>query len=186
MTPRIAVPTFAAAAAVILPGCGAEADSSDTTSRAVGNGTDRAFVAAMVVHHQSAIEMAKLAQVRGESVFVTELAGDIVTTQTEEIETLRSEDEGLAVAGVKIGSLGVGERIKNMDSDPAMLKRARPFNAAFLKMMISHHQRSIEMAKAELAKGEDGELRAIAQDIIDEQHRQIAVMRKHLTARHIV
>jgi uncharacterized protein (DUF305 family) len=44
---------------------------------------DRAFVAAMIPHHESAVEMAEIAQ-RGESEFVKRLAGDIIRTQNAE------------------------------------------------------------------------------------------------------
>ena len=170
---------FAAAAALAVAGCGND-DTGDATSGGGGNGVDRAFVADMIPHHQSAIEMAEIARERGESEFVKQLAGDIITTQREEIATLRREDEGLEMAGVERGSLGVADHMKGMDDDPAMLEKADPFDAAFLKMMIPHHEGAIEMAKAELAKGEDPELKELAQEIIDAQRREIADMRKHL------
>lgn len=170
------------AGALIVAGCGDDDNNSsaDSGSKAAGNSTDRAFVADMVPHHQSAIEMATIAKDRGESTFVKELADDIVKTQAAEIKVLRSEDTGLERAGMKVGSLGVAEHMKGMDDDPAMLKTADPFDAAFLKMMIPHHEGAIEMAKAELAKGKDRELRAIASDITGVQQREIAAMRKHL------
>lgn len=170
---------FAAAAALAVAGCGDD-DTGDSTSGGGGNGVDRAFVADMTPHHQSAIEMAEIARERGESRFVRQLAADIVSSQGEEIATMRREDEGLEIAGVQRGSLGVADHMKGMDDDPAMLKKADPFDAAFLRMMIPHHEGAIEMANAELAKGEDPELKELAQEIVDAQQREIADMRKHL------
>ncbi len=171
---------LAAAAALAVAGCGDDETSSSSASGAGGNGVDRAFVADMIPHHDSAIEMAKIAQQRGESAFVKQLADDIATSQSEEIATMRREDEELEQAGVKRGSLGVPDHMKGMEDDPAKLKTADPFDAAFIKMMIPHHEGAIEMAEVELAKGEDPELKALAQDIIDAQQREIADMRKHL------
>lgn len=70
-----------------------------------------------------------------------------------------------------------------MDADPASLKTAKPFDRAFSKMMIPHHQGAIEMAEGELKKGKDPQLEALAQKIITAQRREIAEMRKHLDGR---
>ena len=174
-----ALPALVAAAALAVAGCGDDGSGSAASS-AGGNGIDRAFVADMVAHHESAVEMAEIAQQRGESEFVKKLAGDIKKSQTAEIAVMRREDEALDTAGVKPTSLGVPEHKQGMDDDPAKLRTADPFDEAFLGMMIPHHEGAIEMAKVELAKGSDPELKALAQDIVDEQERELAEMRKHL------
>lgn len=178
MTMSKLAPVLIAAAALFAGGCGDDADSGSAS--VAGNGVDRAFVAEMVPHHESAVEMAEIAQKRGGSAFVKKLADDIIRTQTAEIATLRSEDEGLDTAGVAVGSLGVPEHMMGMDGDVATLRTATPFDAAFLKLMIPHHEGALVMAKAELAKGKDSELRALAQEIIDGQTREIADMKEHL------
>ncbi len=179
MTKRKTVAALAAAGAVALAGCGGS-DENASRGESAGNGTDRAFVAEMIPHHESAIEMAKIAQQRGESEFVKQLADEIVATQSEEVSTLRREDEALETAGVQKGSLGVPAHAMGMDDDPAELRSADPFDRAFLEMMIPHHVGAIEMAKAEQAKGSDPELKALAGEIISAQEREIAEMREHL------
>jgi uncharacterized protein (DUF305 family) len=164
---------------MIIAGCG-DSDSAGSGSRAGGNGADRAFAADMVPHHESAIAMAEIALERGRSSFVRTLARDIVATQTAEISTLRTEDEGLATAGITRGSLGVAAHMMGMDGDTAALKTASPFDAAFLAMMIPHHEGAVEMARAELKKGEDPQLKQLARDIITAQQREIASMRRQL------
>lgn len=174
-----ALPALLAAGALIAGGCGDDDKSSDSASSAAGNAVDRAFVADMVPHHESAVEMAKIAQQRGESTFVKQLADDIVRTQGEEIDLMRGEDRKLAAAGAKKGSLGVPEHMMGMDDDPAALKTAEPFDKAFIKMMIPHHEGAVTMARAELAKGKQAKLKTLAQSIITTQQREIAAMRKH-------
>jgi uncharacterized protein (DUF305 family) len=158
--------------AVIVAGCGGDEESTAGGSVA-GNSTDRAFVADMIPHHESAIEMAEIAQKRGESDFVKSLADDIVQSQSTEIETLRAEDSELADAGVDVGDLGMD---MSMEMDTAELETAEPFDPAFIEMMVPHHEDAVEMAKMELEEGEDPELKALAEEIITEQEREIAEM----------
>lgn len=141
-----------------------------------GPAVDRAFAQAMIPHHESAIEMAEIALERGESAFVRTLAKDIVRAQEREIETLARIDGDLEGEGVEAGDLGVPEHMQGMDASAAELETADPFDKAFVDMMIPHHEGAIAMAKAELEKGENSELKALAQDIIDAQQREIDEM----------
>lgn len=166
---------LAAATALVVAGCGSEEEAS---SGATGNGTDRAFVAAMIPHHESAVKMAGVASGLAESDFVKQLAADITTSQTEEIALMRKEDAQLARAGVEPGKLSVQLHMP-MDEDTATLQHAKPFDDAFIKMMIPHHEGAVEMAKEELEKGGDPELKKLAQEIIDAQQREIDQMIEH-------
>lgn len=169
---------LAAVGALTVAACGD--DNDDTSTSPAGNGTDRAFVAEMIPHHEGAVEMAEIAQERGRSPFVKQLAQDIIRTQTEEIDQLRSEDKGLADAGVEPGELGGGHSAMGMDEDTAALKTADPFDRAFLEMMLPHHSSAVAMARTQLAEGEDPELKTLAQKIIDAQEREIRAMREQL------
>ncbi|MDX6692307.1 MAG: hypothetical protein QOG15_3764 [Solirubrobacteraceae bacterium] len=181
MTPTKTLAAFAAAGALIVAGCGSDDNkSSNSAAKATGNGADRAFVADMVPHHQAAIEMATIARSRAQGAFVKTLADNIIKTQAEEMKTMRREDAGLARAGIKLGSLGVPENMKGMDHNPATLKTTHPFDAAFMRMMVPHHQGALVMAKAELAKGTDPQLKTLAQAIITAQQREISEMTKQL------
>jgi len=175
------LPVLLAAGALTVAGCGDDS-SSDTGASAAGNAVDRAFIADMVPHHQSAVTMAKIAQDRGESAFVKQLAADIVRTQNQEIQLMRREDQTLAEAGIEKGSLGVAEHMMGMDADVESLKTAKPFDKAFITEMIPHHEGAVTMAKAELSKGKSTKLKLLAQDVITAQEREIAAMRKHIGA----
>ena len=65
-------------AAVLVAGCGDSDSSTDSGSGAAGNPVDRAFVADMIPHHEAAVAMAQIAQRRGTSEFVKQLADDII------------------------------------------------------------------------------------------------------------
>ena len=163
----------------LLAACGGDGGESGqpAASGVAGNGIDRAFVADMIPHHESAVEMAKVAEERGESGFVKGLAKDIIATQNAEITTMRSIDEQLK--DVEVGDLGVADHMKGMDADMAELEKADPFDQAFIDMMVPHHLGAIEMAKVQLDKGENPELKKLAQAIIDAQQREIDQMNDH-------
>jgi uncharacterized protein (DUF305 family) len=171
---------LAAGAALAFAGCGDDEGSGDARPAASGNAVDRAFVADMIPHHEAALQMAKTAQRRGSSPFVERLAEDILRTQAAEIEAMRAADERLKSAGVTQGSLGVPADRMGMDHDGATLETAKPFDPAFLRMMLPHHEGAIVMSRAQLAKGRDRELRRLARQIITAQQREISAMRKQL------
>jgi uncharacterized protein (DUF305 family) len=176
---RRALQAVAAAGVLLLAGCGDD-DGEGTTQSVAGNPTDRAFVADMVPHHEAAVQMAGIARTRGQSAFVKTLAANIIKSQKAEIATMRREDAGLAKEGVQTGSLGLDDAAMGMDHDAATLATASPFDEAFLQMMVPHHEGALEMSEIELRKGADPELKALAQQIIDGQTREIAQMREHL------
>ena len=149
---------------------------SSSSAGATGNGVDRAFATAMVPHHRSAVEMAEIAKQRSERDEIKQLADAIVTTQTAEIDQLTALDQHLADAGIEAGDLGVAEHEMGMEGDASMLEDAKPFDREFIDMMIAHHQGAIRMARAELANGQNRELKALAEAIVDAQAKEIDQM----------
>ncbi len=174
-----AAATLMLVASVAISACGSDSDSA--SQKAPGNGIDRAFVADMTPHHKSAVQMAKIATSRGESTFVTSLAGDITRTQNAEIEIMQGIASRLDAAGIKPKSLGIAEHEMGMTMDISELRTADPFDKAFIDMMVPHHQGAIRMARVELAKGADAKAKQLATAIIDAQTREIKAMNTHRT-----
>jgi uncharacterized protein (DUF305 family) len=50
----------------------------------------------------------------------------------------------------------------------------------FAQMMIPHHQGAVDMARSQLEHGKDPQLRQMAQEIIEDQEREIATLKEWL------
>jgi uncharacterized protein (DUF305 family) len=165
--------------ALMLAGCG-DSDDGASSAEPAGNPTDRAFIAAMVPHHQSAVEMAAIAKTEATSSFVKKLAASITRSQTAEIAQMRGIDAGLAKAGVGMGNLQMNDHEMGMSMTAEELRGAKPFDKRFIELMIPHHQGALEMSKVQLSDGKYPELKALAQTIIRDQEKEIAAMRDHI------
>lgn len=143
------------------------------------NQTDGAFLVGMAPHHESAIEMAEMAQDEAEHPEIRKLADDIIEAQTDEIELIDSIHRrlfGEPVAAADHASMGLSAQEMGMDMDMEMLGAAKPFDRAFIDAMIAHHQGAIRMARIELAEGADAETKSLAEAVIAAQSAEIEQM----------
>ncbi len=173
LTIGIAAVLVAGIAIITITAGGEHGDSVDPRE------TDGAFIVEMTPHHESAIEMAKVAEKSAEHPEVKQLAAAIISTQAEEIAQLSKIHTrlfGLPVSEGKHGTLGLGEHQMGMGGDMTMLESEKPFDRAFIDMMVPHHQGAIRMARVELESGDDEELMGLAQAIVDAQSREIEEM----------
>jgi uncharacterized protein (DUF305 family) len=166
---------LAVCASIVVAACGGEDDSDEGSATE----TDGAFITEMVPHHEAAIEMADVALNEGEHPETRQLAQSIIDSQSDEISRLEAAHERLFDApagGADHGSLGLSEADSGMSHDASGLQGAKPFDREFIDMMIPHHQGAILMARIQLERGEDPELKELAQEIIDAQSEEIEEM----------
>jgi uncharacterized protein (DUF305 family) len=173
---------MAAAAALVallavlaVTGCGGD----DQTTSNQAESTDGAFITAMIPHHESAIEMAKIAQKQAQHPEIAKLADDIVSAQDAEISDMNTMHQrmfGEPADGADHGSLGLDESMMGMSMDMSSLENSKQFDKAFIDAMIPHHQGAIRMARIEIAQGQDQQTKDLAQAIIDAQSREIDEM----------
>ena len=145
-------------------------------SKPQANTTDGAFITGMVPHHQAAIEMARIARARATHASLRRLADTIVSEQENEIQFLEATHQqafGSPIPPGGHGSLGLSDEAMGMTGDPAALQDARPFDRAFIDMMIGHHQGAIRMARVELARGSYPDAKDLARSVIKVQSAEI-------------
>ena len=167
-----------AACALALGACGDDSsDTGQTVPPPPGNGVDRAFINAVLPLHEKAVAVAIIAKKRGNS-YVRELASKIAASQPQETARLRGIGGALFAAGVPVGTTGVPATDAADVVDLKRLRSVRPFEDAFLKAMIPLHEATIALCKAEIAKGDQVDLKTTAQAMIDTESSQLTSMRK--------
>lgn len=141
-----------------------------------GEYSDQRFIDMMSAHHQMAIDMAKVAQDKGEHPEVKKMAADIISAQQKEI------DEMKAIKQKKFGSSTVPTQMDPVEMEntgmmmPDQLAGQKPFDKAFIDSMTPHHAAAITMASVAYMRSEDPEIKRISRAIIDEQSREIGQM----------
>ncbi len=169
---------------LLVAACGGDDSGSDTGGTPSGAAFDRAFIDAMVPHHESAIEMALAAKEAGLSnPDLVQVADDILATQQQEIDRMkqwRNEWFGSSeVDPAGAAALGLSESEMGMAHDADALRSSGDVDTDFAQMMITHHQGAIAMARLAEDNAEHDELKQLAKDIIEAQERENDVMRPH-------
>jgi len=181
-TPRKTLLAVAAACALAVTGCGA--DSSDTGNITAppppGNAADRGFVNAMLPLHEKAVAIGVIGQKQGGG-YVKDLSLKISESQAQETARLRSIGSALFSAGVPVGPSGVPKTTAASVSLKT-LRESKDFDQAFFRAMIPIHEATIALARAEIKRGDQVDLKTTSQQIIDVESAQLAAMRKRLKA----
>ncbi|WP_416447028.1 DUF305 domain-containing protein [Leucobacter sp. HNU] len=197
----LALASGALATSLVLTGCSAgnndmggmtgmdhgsgTSTTAPTTTDPSANGADKMFVMMMIPHHQQAIEMADTILGKdGIDKRVTTLAQQIKDAQGPEIEKMKGwlSDWGTPYDENSSGGMsGMNHDMGGMMSDADMkaLDAATGTEAAklFLTGMIAHHEGAITMAQDAVKNGQDADVIALAQQVIDGQTAEIATMK---------
>lgn len=144
---------------------------------------DLQYLDTMTRHHQSAIDMAVMAQDKASSAEIKAFARQIVSAQSEEIKQFkswRSEWYGDQPDASNMAMHGMKHSMKHMDMGTLKTASGAAFDRLFLEMMIPHHQGAIEMSRPALKKASHPELREAARKIIEDQQKEITRMQQWL------
>jgi len=132
---------------------------------------DKDFASMMIEHHKGAIEMANAYLSAASNGKFSEMANTIVSAQTQEIEQLKAVREDVKTS-IK-DKAGSKELMNSMDMMPASGSESMNIDQQFATMMIAHHKGAIKMADIELKRGENEKLKKMAQQMKDDQKKEI-------------
>jgi uncharacterized protein (DUF305 family) len=149
------------------------------------NADDVAFATNMIPHHQQAVDLAALVPDRTTNAALQSLAQQISAAQQPEIEVMKVFlVQWKENPDTDSGHGGHGNTMQGMVDDATMTKlkslNGAEFDKLWLETMISHHQGAIEMAKAEVANGDNVDAKSLATNIVTTQEAEIGQMKQML------
>ncbi|GAA3219442.1 DUF305 domain-containing protein [Oerskovia jenensis] len=184
---------------LVLAGCADTSDGADMEGHDMGDGSpsqdtgadaagandaDVMFAQMMIPHHEQALVMSRIVlDTEGVDPAVVDLATRIESAQEPEIATMEGflDEWGAEPMGDHSGHEMDG-MLSEAEIQALEAADAATVSRLFLEGMIAHHEGAVDMAKAELADGENPEALALAQEIIDAQESEIAEMQDLLAA----
>jgi uncharacterized protein (DUF305 family) len=195
ITARVAAVLAAVAAALFLSSCTSPADghtdpkTSDQpviSGQPAGfNADDVAFATNMIPHHKQAVDLCAMVPDRSTNTELVALAQRIAAVQQPEIDVMKvflvqwNENPD-----TNSGHSGHGNTMAGMVDAATMTKlqasSGAEFDKLWLESMISHHQGAIDMAKAEIANGDNVDAKALAGEIVAAQEAEIGQMKQLL------
>ncbi|MEW2081042.1 DUF305 domain-containing protein [Streptomyces sp. NPDC005283] len=196
---RIAMVGAVAAGTLLLGACGSSGTGHEGHSSAAAQGSmkspatdafndaDVTFAQSMIVHHQQALEMSKLADGRASDHEIKTLAGQIEKAQDPEIKTMQSwltswgkpESSGMD-HGMNHGGGSMPGMMSEKDMADLKAAKGTDFDHRFAELMIAHHNGAIEMAKDEQKNGGDAAAKKLAADVIKNQSTEVKQMQSIL------
>lgn len=136
---------------------------------------DEDFANTMIQHHQEAIDMSEVEVAKGNDAQVKGWAGNIITAQKAEIGQFQQVLKNYKSSGQKMGENHneLKEAMDKMMNDMMTMKMMGKMDQDFVMMMVKHHETAITMAKDEISKGKNSELKKMAQKIVEDQGKEI-------------
>lgn len=150
---------------------GGETESSDF------NRADVMFMNMMIVHHDQAIEMSKLAPNRTDNENILGLSRNISEAQRAEneqmAEWLRELGYRRPVRGHRMAGMASQEQMQRLENSTG-----REFDILFSELMITHHRGGIRMAQNFIRSGRNSELIEMEKGMVRAQTEEIEKMQK--------
>jgi uncharacterized protein (DUF305 family) len=140
---------------------------------------DLQFLDTMIAHHQGAVEMAKVTEMKTQNAELKTFAAKIVADQAREIgEMKRWREQWFAgkPSALNMEMAGLANSMKGMDMAKMNSASGNSFDVEFINQMTPHHEGAIVMAREALTKTEHAEIKTLANQIIAAQEAEIKQM----------
>ncbi len=170
--------------------CGAQAMDMNTTGTMDHTGTaatatatsdgamhdwtvndDRAFLSAMIAHHEGAIDISR-PLLGSRDRHIREWADDIIEDQEEEVLKMRRILQRIGGEDREAAD----QMRTHMEQMMQMSSQGDP-DTAFIIQMIPHHAAAIDMSLPPLVMSKNPDIRKLAEDIIEQQAEEIREFR---------
>jgi uncharacterized protein (DUF305 family) len=142
---------------------------------------DLQFLDTMAMHHQSAVDMAKLVDDRAEQPELKAMAKKMISDQQGEISQMKAwRDQWYAgkSAAMNMKMPGMMGSMKGMSMAKLAASKGKEFDSMFLSMMIKHHAGAVKMAKSAETKAQHSEVKDMSKKMVSAQEDEIAQMKK--------
>ncbi|RZJ16122.1 MAG: DUF305 domain-containing protein [Acinetobacter sp.] len=149
-------------------------------AKQTGN-ADYDFASMMIPHHEGAIKMAEAVVKQGKSVALIDFSNKVIVAQQSEIAMLEDFLKSASQEPIK----NTAEFKKAMDASmtPMMDGMSKvtltwDIDKDFVALMIPHHQSAVDMAKGYLPFANNAKIKAIAEQILKAQEKEIKWLQK--------
>ncbi|MFT4148043.1 MAG: DUF305 domain-containing protein [Micrococcaceae bacterium] len=153
--------------------------ASATSADAVHNSEDTAFAQMMIIHHRQALDMSDiLLSKQPEDPQIVAIVEKIQSEQQPEIDQMKKLlKEWKEPENPEQDVKDMEGMISEVEIDNMKTADTATGEKLYLVNMINHHQGAVQMAQQEVAKGQNPEAKALAQQIIDAQTKEIAELK---------
>lgn len=132
------------------------------------------FARMMIMHHQGAINMGNVQRAEGRNDSLKRFSQKMITAQQMEIQELTTIlNEQTVNNSVPAFTAELSDHMMKMDQIADVQLITGDIDNDFATLMIQHHNGAIENSEAYLMYGNNTQLKALAQKMIDDQKKEI-------------
>jgi len=141
---------------------------------------EQRFIDLMIAHHEGAIMMARDALTKATRPEIRKMAGLIIQTQQEEIDTMRAMRKRWYGSADPADVAGMAATMDTMNRrmTGSLGAKDSAYEERFINAMIPHHQGATMMGRNAVVNGKHPELQVMAEHIAKGQEKEITEMER--------